>query len=229
MDSSLFSRALPSSFVALSSKEGRENFAEALEAGTMASFFPLLENLHVHAEPAFCGTSSLLVVLRALGLLRGSLPAGPWRWVGDDRADCCSAVDDESKEPFTLAQAATIARSCGARVKMFPSEDTAVMELRYYVRAACRAASGNHVMAAYPRPGSSAKRGAHACPIAGYNATCDMVLMLDVARRRYPPHWMPLAALWEAMARAGEEQGPGASAPYGYLVLMSGDAAEPGA
>ena len=26
-----------------------------------------------------------------------------------------------------------------------------------------------------------------------------MVLMLDVARFKYPPHWIPLKLLWEAM------------------------------
>lgn len=39
----------------------------------------------------------------------------------------------------------------------------------------------------------------HFSPIGGYHAGRDMVLILDVARFKYPPHWVPLTLLWEAM------------------------------
>ncbi|KAF8014209.1 hypothetical protein BT93_H0142 [Corymbia citriodora subsp. variegata] len=39
----------------------------------------------------------------------------------------------------------------------------------------------------------------HFSPIGGYHAGSDMVLILDVARFKYPPHWVPLTLLWEAM------------------------------
>lgn len=39
----------------------------------------------------------------------------------------------------------------------------------------------------------------HFSPIGGYHTGKDMVLTLDVARFKYPPHWVPLELLWEAM------------------------------
>lgn len=39
----------------------------------------------------------------------------------------------------------------------------------------------------------------HFSPIGGYHAKRDMALILDVARFKYPPHWVPLTLLWEAM------------------------------
>lgn len=39
----------------------------------------------------------------------------------------------------------------------------------------------------------------HFSPIGGYHAGKDMALILDVARFKYPPHWVPLSLLWEAM------------------------------
>lgn len=39
----------------------------------------------------------------------------------------------------------------------------------------------------------------HFSPIGGYHAGKDMALILDVARFKYPPHWVPLTLLWEAM------------------------------
>ena len=37
----------------------------------------------------------------------------------------------------------------------------------------------------------------HFSPIGGYNAREDLVLILDTARFKYPPHWVPLPMLYE--------------------------------
>lgn len=47
----------------------------------------------------------------------------------------------------------------------------------------------------------------HFSPIGGYHAGRDMALILDVARFKYPPHWVPLPLLWEAMDNIDETTG----------------------
>ena len=47
----------------------------------------------------------------------------------------------------------------------------------------------------------------HFSPIGGYHAGQDMALILDVARFKYPPHWVPLPLLWEAMNTTDESTG----------------------
>ncbi|KAJ9176468.1 hypothetical protein P3X46_011777 [Hevea brasiliensis] len=47
----------------------------------------------------------------------------------------------------------------------------------------------------------------HFSPIGGYHAGRDMALILDVARFKYPPHWVPLTLLWEAMNNIDETTG----------------------
>lgn len=47
----------------------------------------------------------------------------------------------------------------------------------------------------------------HFSPIGGYHAGRDMVLILDVARFKYPPHWVPLTLLWDAMNTVDETTG----------------------
>lgn len=37
----------------------------------------------------------------------------------------------------------------------------------------------------------------------GYHAETDQVLILDVARFKYPPHWVPLKTLWEVQTLRG--------------------------
>ena len=39
----------------------------------------------------------------------------------------------------------------------------------------------------------------HFSPVGGYHPSKDALLILDVARFKYPPHWAPLSKLVEAM------------------------------
>ena len=60
----------------------------------------------------------------------------------------------------------------------------------------------------------------HFSPIGGYHAGRDMALILDVARFKYPPHWVPVSLLWDAMDTVDEATGQ----PRGYssfIVLVS--------
>ena len=63
-------------------------------------------------------------------------------------------------------------------------------DLRTAVKHACGRATW------YWRPRTRARRlgqtgDGHFSPIGGYDAASDQVLLLDVARFKYPPHWVP--------------------------------------
>ena len=57
----------------------------------------------------------------------------------------------------------------------------------------------------------------HFSPVGGFHAPSDHVLLMDVARFKYPPHWVPIVALYEAMSLLDPESG----VPRGALVLSS--------
>lgn len=57
----------------------------------------------------------------------------------------------------------------------------------------------------------------HFSPIGGYSPTHDMALILDTARFKYPPHWVPLSMLFEAMAY----EDPSTGKPRGFLKVMA--------
>ena len=222
-EASFYRRPLPPDLIALSSAEGREIFKEALAEGGMEGYFPLAEQLHTQADPAFCGLGSLVVVLNALAIDPGRLWRGPWRWFGEEMLDCCSPLDEVRREGITLPRLACLARCNGARVKTFPADETTVTELRYYVRAASSAPSGTHVIAAYSRAALGQTGDGHYSPIGGYHRGRDMALMLDVARFKYPPHWAPIPLLWEAMQREDSLTGR----PRGFFVLTRGEGTAP--
>jgi ATP sulfurylase len=55
------------------------------------------------------------------------------------------------------------------------------------------------IVCSYSRTAFSQTGDGHFSPIGGYHPEQDMVLMLDTARFKYPPHWVPLPLLWDAM------------------------------
>lgn len=68
--------------------------------------------------------------------------------------------------------------------------------------------------------GSSDQTGdGHFSPIAGYHRGLDLVLVLDVARFKYPPYWVPLTSLWAAMSHVDPHTGN----TRGYYVISGWD------
>ena len=63
-----YRRQLPETAISFSSPKGREVFASAMASGGTYSFFPLIEQLQTQPEPAFCGLTTLVIVLNALAV-----------------------------------------------------------------------------------------------------------------------------------------------------------------
>ena len=106
----------------------------------------------------------------------------------------------------------------GDAASLLPEADLAEFEAD--VRAACEADGGTprHVLlASYSRAALGQTGGGHFSPLAAYAPESRMVLILDVARFKYPPHWVALDALWAAMRRPDAATG----LPRGYLRLSA--------
>ncbi|CAI9288431.1 unnamed protein product [Lactuca saligna] len=72
---------------------------------------------------------------------------------------------------------------------------------------ACSTSDDCHLISSYNRGTFKQTGSGHFSPIGGYHAGRDMVLVLDVARFKYPPHWVPLTLLWEAMDTIDDSSG----------------------
>jgi glutathione gamma-glutamylcysteinyltransferase len=213
MNQTLYRRPLPADATEFSSAAGRELFSEALAAGGLDGYFRLAEQFHTQAEPAFCGLGSLVVALNALAIDPGRLWKGPWRWFSEELLDCCVSHDQIRARGLDLDEVACLARCNGADVELFREDTSDAAAWRSSLGTAARGDSV--VIASYDRAGLDQTGSGHFSPIGGYHAARDLVLILDVARFKYPPHWIPAERLWQAMHAID----PATQRSRGWLVL----------
>lgn len=216
MERTLYRRPLPSDAIAFSSPEGRELFAQALHAEGLGGYFPLAEQFHTQSDPSFCGLGSLVMALNALAIDPGRLWKGPWRWFAEDMLDCCVPLPEVRERGLSLDQLGCLARCNGAEVDVERADATNPANLAAWRAALTTAARGGAiVIAAYDRAALGQTGSGHFSPVGGYHAARDFVLILDVARFKYPPHWVPAERLWRAMHAAD----PTTGRPRGWMTL----------
>jgi len=213
-----YRRALPPSCTGFSSAEGRKLFTNALAEGYSSSYFPLAEQFTTQAEPAYCGISTLIVVLNALSIDPGRVWKGPWRWYSEEMLDCCVPLSTVQKEGITFEQLMCLGKCNGASVKSKFGSDVSLDEFRSIVKRITSnpdSAPLSFLICSYSRRTLGQTGDGHFSPIGAYNEESDKVLILDVARFKYPPHWVSLDLLHEAMQQIDKTTGKS----RGFAVL----------
>lgn len=214
---SFYKRELPSPpSTAFSSAQGQKIFADAMSHGMLQGFFPLIEQFRTQDEPAFCGLASIAMVLNSLAIDPRRRWKGPWRIFHEKMLDCCIPLETVQQEGITLSQAACLARCNGAGVDLYQFGSVSEGEFRDMIQRAC---SGNdfHLIVSYSRQHFLQTGDGHFSPIGGYSPTHDMTLILDTARFKYPPHWVPVSMLYEAMAA----KDPTTKQPRGFMKISA--------
>jgi hypothetical protein len=74
---------------------------------------------------------------------------------------------------------------------------------------------GRAMIVAYSRQVLGQTGIGHFSPIGGYHEESDHALILDVARFKYPPHWVPVQLLYEAMNTIDPDSGR----TRGYMIV----------
>ncbi|KAL9436122.1 hypothetical protein AB3S75_022230 [Citrus x aurantiifolia] len=204
--------------IEFASPQGKQLFTEALEGGTMEGFFKLISYYQTQSEINYCGIASLAMVFNALAIDPGRTwkGTGPWRWFDDTMLDSCEPLSKIKDEGISFAKVAYSAYCNGANVEAFRTNESSIDDFRRQViSSASSSEDSHHVITSYHRQVFKQNGNGHYSPIGGYHAGRDMVLILDVARFKYPPHWMPLTLLWEAMDTIDESTGQ----HRGFMVI----------
>lgn len=195
----LYRRLLPSPpAIDFASSEGKQLFIEAIQSGTMENFYRLISYFQTQSEPAYCGLASLSMVLNALAIDPGRKWKGPWRWFDESMLDCCEPLEKVKARGISFGKLVCLAQCAGAKVEAFRTNHSTVDDFRKFVMR-CSTSDDCHLISSYNRAALKQTGSGHFSPIGGYHAGKDMALILDVARFKYPPHWVPLTILWDAM------------------------------
>ncbi|KAJ3691488.1 hypothetical protein LUZ61_020652 [Rhynchospora tenuis] len=211
----LYRRILPSPpAIEFASSDGKRLFSEALQSGTMEGFFRLISYFQTQSEPAYCGLASLSVVLNALAIDPGRKWKGPWRWFDESMLDCCEPLEKVKAEGITFGKVVCLAHCAGAKVETYRANESNLDDFRKHV-IRCTTSEDCHIIASYHRRPFQQTGTGHFSPLGGYHAGKDMVLILDVARFKYPPHWVPLSLLWKAINTVDDATG----LPRGFMLI----------
>ncbi len=210
-----YRRPLPQGLIPFASPQGRQLFQEALAEGGMEGWFALAEQFHTQSDPAFCGLGSLVVALNSLQIDPGRIWKGPWRWYSEELLDCCLPLDEVKSKGVTMEELACLARCNGARANLVHADAASASELREAIVKATGSPLGPIMIAAYTRRALGQTGDGHFSPVAGFHRAGDLVLVLDVARFKYPPHWLPLPLLHEAM----QATDPASGRARGWIML----------
>ncbi|XP_064598781.1 uncharacterized protein LOC135465471 [Liolophura sinensis] len=221
LEEPIYRKQLPVNCVDFTSREGKEIFTEALRSGHMECFFKLVSQFRTQDEPPFCGLSTLVMVLNALSVDPGRVWKFPWRWYHERMLACrcrCTSVDTAAVDGITLDQFVCIAENnfLMAKTRRATAELTAG-EFRDVVKWVTRQEQ-TILVVTYSRESLNQTGDGHFSPIGGYHADKDLVLVLDTARYKYPPHWVPLPALVTSMKGIDQDTGK----PRGFVLLSKG-------
>lgn len=189
---------LPPSLVALDSLEGQRLFTEA-EA--RADFFALSEQYVTQKSGNFCGVASGVMVLNALQVTApiASEVGSPFFTQENFWNEQARGVLSPTIMPgMTIDQLADLLRCHPATARVVHAADTTLADFRA-LAAKNLATPGDYIIVNYDRAGVGQETMGHISPLAAYDAKADKLLLLDVARYKYPPVWVDTAALFAAM------------------------------
>lgn len=218
-----YRRTLPNTLISFASTEGRQLFASAMTSGGTFAFFSLIEQLQTQPEPAYCGLTTLVIVLNALAVDPRRSWKGPWRWYHESMLNCCVDLEEVKATGITFNTFACLAKCQGLDVTAIHGSDSSVDEFRQVVKDTCTSSShsgdnylpSSFLVVSYTRKVLGQTGTGHFSPIGAYDEASDNVLILDTARFKYGPHWVPLSLLFEALI----PEDPDTGKSRGYVVI----------
>jgi len=120
-------RSLPSNLIAFNSPIGKQRFLDSLQGTNAEAYFPLSQQFLNQMDPAYCGVTTLILILNALAMDPNVRWRGGWRWYGDESMlleRCCLEEERVRREGITIEQYCGLARCQGVELKMKRPVDT---------------------------------------------------------------------------------------------------------
>jgi len=192
---------LPATLVPFDSDEGHKLLASAAHK---ADFFPLVSHFTTQKTTAFCGVASSVMVLDSLDIDPPPVPDwAPFKAftqdnVFDSKPEGGIDAAHVAKGGLTIEQLGALLTANGAQAKPVFADQSTVDAFRAQLKRNLDDPK-DFLLIDFNRSELGQDMGAHWSPVAAYDEASDRVLVLDVARVRYPPYWASVDATFKAM------------------------------
>mmetsp|Transcript_30067 Transcript_30067/g.101368 ORF Transcript_30067/g.101368 Transcript_30067/m.101368 type:complete len:240 (-) Transcript_30067:47-766(-) len=215
----------PSNAVALNTSAGLDLL---FGSGDLGRYVQVASHHATQQTQALCGVASAVIVLNALPRLEQApvdaafAPFPYWTQDAFLADECVTGVHDPNYGS-TLGNLAEMLRKCvdGLVVEAFHADGWNATAETFRDILAGALGREAYVVANFFRGGLGEDGGyGHFSPIVAFNRQHDMALVLDVARYKYGPLWVPLAELAAAMDTFDSSSGK----QRGCLVLSTNPA-----
>ncbi|MFM7170271.1 MAG: phytochelatin synthase family protein [Cyanobium sp.] len=185
-----------------------------MEASAREDHGPLAQWFETQANLAYCGVASAVMVLNSLAVPAPAVPGyGTYRFWTQANAFSIPGsggfVRPEvvGKEGMTLAQLqGWLAQRPDLVVERNHGDRLSLAQWRALL-ARSLADPQDRLLVNYQRSALGQPGGGHISPVGAYDRSTDRVLILDVARYRYPAVWVRAEDLWGAMRTPDSSSG----------------------
>ena len=231
LSKTFYGRSLPQNLIDYRSAESKTRLRRSLQTGYAVSYLALSSCFNTQAEPAYCGVSTLAIILNALRIDPQLIWRTIWRWYSEELLDCCRPLDDVKESGITVEEFVYLAECNGASAILVRPSDTKE-QFEKFVEALERVCTGGRqekgenfdeenpeeMMAlSYSRKTLGQTGDGHFSPIAAMDKETNSVLLFDTARFKYPPYWVPVELLFQAMLPLDPTTGKS----RGYVTLKA--------
>ena len=118
---------------------------------------------------------------------------------------CFPLEKSEQTLGLTMEHFGLIAECNGALAQTFYGSDVSVDEFRKSLDAVFNSPGERRLVVAFDREVLGQTGTGHYSPIGAYHKESDMALVMDVARFKYPPYWVPVELMWQALRTVDPE------------------------
>jgi hypothetical protein len=204
-------RGEPGSLIPLADPAGQSLL---MGARARSDHGPLAQWFETQANLAYCGVASTVMVLNSLSVPAPAVPGyGAYRFWTQSNAfaipGSAGYVRPEvvAREGMTLAQLhGWLAGQPELVVERFHGDQLSLGQWRALLRRSLQEPR-DRLLVNYLRSTLGQQGGGHISPLAAYDARSDRVLILDVARYRYPAVWVSATDLWESLRTVDNSSG----------------------
>ena len=170
-----------------------------------ADYWELIPTFAVHNTQSYCSVASAITVLNAMPIKKPVDPAyAPYAYFTQNNFFTPEVIKIISPQTvlqmgMTREQMAETLAAQGVRAKSIAGDTLNDDELRTLLQKAL-SDDGQFVLANYLRANLGQVGGGHWSALAAFDAQSDRVLILDVAKYKYPPVWVSISTLRQAIA-----------------------------